>query len=392
MAEEQQNQQLAHAAQNPILMANNSMRPIREYTSPVLYDFTPRIVYPTPNGTRFEMKFVMLQMLKTAGKFGGSRGEYPHAHMKRFLETCNSFVIPGITPEEKLVEKFMQKYFPPTTNVRRRLEIMNFEQEDTGTLSAAWEHFKGLVKNCPNHGLLLTIQMETFYGRLNRASQMAVDAAAARGLMEKSYTEAKEILDRIAKHNMEWVDDTYDGRNDRRRRSQNINSVDANAIATLSAQVATLTSLLQNITLGNAPNQQKVNQVEAFGQPMVTCVGCGDFHSYAQCLQNLQSVCFIKNNPFSNTYNPGWRNHPNFSWIRGNQQEHHPSASHQQRNGPSPVFQQTHQQHQQPFNRGGHASSSGTPLENLLKEYISQNDAMLKSQVSSIRNLEIQVG
>lgn len=20
------------------------------------------------------------------------------------------------------------------------------------------------------------------------------------------------------------------------------------------------------------------------------------------------------NNPFSNTYNPGWRNHPNFSW------------------------------------------------------------------------------
>ena len=22
----------------------------------------------------------------------------------------------------------------------------------------------------------------------------------------------------------------------------------------------------------------------------------------------------VKNDPFSNTYNPGWRNHPNFSW------------------------------------------------------------------------------
>ncbi|XP_038904429.1 uncharacterized protein LOC120090793 [Benincasa hispida] len=49
-----------------------------------------------------------------------------------------------------------------------------------------------------------------------------------------------------------------------------------------------------------------------------------------------------------------------------------------------------HQQHQQPFNKGGQASSSGSPLENLLKEYIAQNDALLKSQVSSIRNLEIQ--
>ncbi|XP_038895768.1 uncharacterized protein LOC120083932 [Benincasa hispida] len=219
---------------------------------------------------------------------------------------------------------------------------------------------------------------------------MAEDAAAAGGLIDKSYTEAKEILDCIAKHNMECVDDTYDGRNDRRRRSQNVNSVDANAIATLSTQVATMTSLLQNITLGNTSNQQKVNQVEAFEQPMVSCVGYGNLHSYDKCPQNPQSVYFIKNNPFSKTYNPGWRNHPNFSWTGGNQQEHHPGANHQQRNGPPPAFQQTHQQHQQPFNRGGQASSLGSPLENLLKEYIAQNDVLLKSQASSITNLEIQ--
>jgi len=27
------------------------------------------------------------------------------------------------------------------------------------------------------------------------------------------------------------------------------------------------------------------------------------------------------NKPFSNTYNPGWRNHPNFSWRDSNQAE-----------------------------------------------------------------------
>ncbi|XP_038874903.1 uncharacterized protein LOC120067407 [Benincasa hispida] len=50
-----------------------------------------------------------------------------------------------------------------------------------------------------------------------------------------------------------------------------------------------MTNLLQNITLGNASNQQKVNQVEAFGQAMVSCVGCGDPHFYAKCSKNPQS-------------------------------------------------------------------------------------------------------
>ncbi|XP_038890753.1 uncharacterized protein LOC120080236 [Benincasa hispida] len=80
-------------------MANSSTRPMKEYASPVLYDFSPGIIYPTLDGTRFEMKSVMLQMLQIAGQFRGAQGEDPHAHMKRFLETCNSFVIPRITPE-----------------------------------------------------------------------------------------------------------------------------------------------------------------------------------------------------------------------------------------------------------------------------------------------------
>ncbi|XP_038889296.1 uncharacterized protein LOC120079205 [Benincasa hispida] len=112
---------------------------------------------------------------------------------------------------------------------------------------------------------------------------------AAGGIMDKSYTEVKEILDRITKHNMEWVDDSYDTRADRKKRSQNVNSIDSIAIATFFAQVAMMTNLLQNISLGNASNQQKVNRVEAFGQPMVSCVGYGDPHSYVDCPQNPQS-------------------------------------------------------------------------------------------------------
>ncbi|XP_062087012.1 uncharacterized protein LOC133793735 [Humulus lupulus] len=91
------------------------------------------------------------------------------------------------------------------------------------------------------------------------------------------------------------------------------------------------------------------------------CEICGGPHLYEQCTAanmygnmpvNQAQVQAVGNfqrpyqNPFSNTYNPGWRNHPNFSW-RNNQ-------------GQQSQFQGPYQQHmpQQPMNQ---ASSSHQP-------------------------------
>ncbi|XP_071939988.1 uncharacterized protein [Coffea arabica] len=57
------------------------------------------------------------------------------------------------------------------------------------------------------------------------------------------------------------------------------------------------------------------------------CSICGGEHDTNECVDSEQ-VQFINNynrnapnNPYSNTYNPGWRNHPNFGWKdQGNQQ------------------------------------------------------------------------
>ncbi|XP_038889254.1 uncharacterized protein LOC120079150 [Benincasa hispida] len=155
----------------------------------LLYDFSPGIIYPMPNGTRFEMKSVMLQMLQTADQFGGARGEDPHAHMKCFLETCNSFLIPGITPEAI------------------RLSLFPYSLRDDAKKWASslepWE-----ITTWENH------------------------EAATYSIMDKSYNEAKEILDRIAKHNMEW--------NDALLKSQ------ASSIRNLEIQVGQIASELKN--------------------------------------------------------------------------------------------------------------------------------------------------
>src|SRR5262249_37856648 len=118
------------------------------------------------------------------------------------------------------------------------------------------------------------------------------------------------------------------------------------------------------------------------GQVMI-CELCGvNGHKSVECqagnpfAQSIEQVDYVgnfnrpppQNNPYSNTYNPGWRNHPNFSWS--NQQNQRP---------PPPGYNQSQQQ-QKPS------------LEELMSKFISTSEARFQNQDASIKNLETQVG
>ena len=65
----------------------------------------------------------------------------------------------------------------------------------------------------------------------------------------------------------------------------------------------------------------------------IVCDQCEDVHLPDHCPLYMasESVNYMgkfqnpNNNPYSNTYNPGWRNHPNFKWSQG--QAVNPSSS-----------------------------------------------------------------
>ena len=83
------------------------------------------------------------------------------------------------------------------------------------------------------------------------------------------------------------------------------------AITALSAQVTSLTNMVKAMTSAPAAVKQVA---ELF------CVYCGEEHDFDNCLGNPVSVNYVgnfnrqvQNNPYSNTYNPGWKQHPNFS-------------------------------------------------------------------------------
>ncbi|KAK8680778.1 hypothetical protein V6N13_109717 [Hibiscus sabdariffa] len=51
------------------------------------------------------------------------------------------------------------------------------------------------------------------------------------------------------------------------------------------------------------------------------CEICSDNHDSSECVQNPESSYYVGNynrNTMSNTYNPTWKKHPNFSWQNQN--------------------------------------------------------------------------
>ncbi|KAH9671423.1 hypothetical protein KPL70_017372 [Citrus sinensis] len=368
---------------NIIYMADDRDRAIRDYAVLTPQVVHPGIIRPEVDAANFELKPVMFQILQTVGQFNGLPNEDPHLHLKLCLQDrarawLNSLPSGSITTWNKLADKFLMKYFPPTKNAKLRNGITSFHQIDDESLYEAWERFKELLIRCPHHGIPCCIQLETLYNGLNPSTRLMVDASTNGSLLSKSYTKAYEILDRIANNNYQWPS----ARQPVARGSAGVYSIDA--ITDLSAQVTSLTNMVKAMTAALATVKQVTE---------LSCVYCGEDHDFDNCPGNPASVNYVgnfnrqpQNNPYSNTYNPGWKQHPNFSWSNQNRNalalnglskntQPQPPGFHQQSQGQKHI-------NQDPI----------TSLEVLIKEYIAMNEAIVQSQAVSLRNLENQMG
>ena len=119
---------------------------------------------------------------------------------------------------------------------------------------------------------------------------MIVDASANEALLSKSYTEAYEILERIANNNYQWPST----RQPAARGTTWVHNIDV--ITTLSTQVTSLTNMVK--AMASAP--AAVKQVaELF------CMYCGEEHEFDKCPGNLASVNYVGNfnrQPQNNLY------------------------------------------------------------------------------------------
>ncbi|KAG9450380.1 hypothetical protein H6P81_010345 [Aristolochia fimbriata] len=242
--------------------------------------------------TNFEIKPQILSMIQNNYQFGGLSHEDPNEHIERFLEICDTFRFKDVTNEAEHDEQLYE----------------------------AWERFKELLRKCPNQGIPLWMQIETFYNGITVSTRNLIDAAAGGTMNKKTPNEVYELIEEMSPNMYQYLVERS-----ARGRVAGIQNVDP--IVALQAQVES-------------------------------------------------------NDPYSNTYNPGWRNHPNFSWSNNNQQPNTQQPIAQTR--PPPGFQKVAREPEQKSN-----------LEDMISKILAnqeKGEARFQNQEASIRNLEIQMG
>ncbi|KAM1277747.1 hypothetical protein ACFX2J_029853 [Malus domestica] len=285
----------------------------------------------------FELKSSLLHHIP---KFHGLSMEDPNKHLKEFEVVCSSMtpvtvdgsilkmkafpfslmdkakdwlyeLAPGtVTSWESMKRTFLEKFFPTSRIILLRKKISGIQQSQGESFPSYYERFKSLVASCPQHQMKEELLLQYFYEGLLPLERQMLDASAGGALVDKTPRDAKTLIANRALNAQQ-----YEGVGQRDTpRPHHVNEV--SSISELQSQMANLTSMLSQLVEGpktqgtticgvcsiqGHQSDQCPQLIENGGWESANAVGYGN--------QNQP-----RNDPFSNTYNPGWRDHPNFRW------------------------------------------------------------------------------
>ncbi|KAK8926051.1 hypothetical protein KSP39_PZI018317 [Platanthera zijinensis] len=365
----------------------NNAQPVERtmsyYARPNLDDTGSSIVRPAVANNNFEIKSSVIQMIQNAVQFDGQPDEDPNNHLSNFLEICDTFKINGVTDDAirlrlfpfslkskakawllslprgsitswaELAEKFLTKYFPPAKTARLRADISSFVQNDSESLYETWERFKEFLRRCPHHALPTWLQVQIFYNGLNSQTRQMIDAAAGGTLNNKTPEAAQALFEEMAVNAYQW--------NVPRARPKQAGIFEVDATAQLALQVERLTKQVAEMSVSSSTPP-------CFLPPSNVCV-VDEFVDY---MENPVRPSF-QNNPYSSHYNPGWRNHPNFSWSNPNNVQRPPPPPFAPTLPPPPPMKPS-------------------SVEENFNRYVASNESNIRNITGSLKNLELQVG
>ncbi|KAM2910320.1 hypothetical protein FF1_003197 [Malus domestica] len=198
---------------------------------------------------------------------------------------------PGtVTSWESMKRAFLEKFFPTSRVILLRKMISGIQQDEGESFPTYYERFKSLVASCPQHQMKEELLLQYFYEGLLPIERQMLDASAGGALVDKTPTAAKTLIANRALNAQQ-----YEGVGQRSMpRKHQVNEV------VEGSKVKTVASCgvcsMQNHHTDKCPQL-----IENGGWETLNAVGYGN---------QYQS----RGDPFPNTYNPGWRDHPNFNW------------------------------------------------------------------------------
>ncbi|XP_022883279.1 uncharacterized protein LOC111400015 [Olea europaea var. sylvestris] len=313
------------------------------FLTPIAAPMCSSIVYPDFGVNNFQIRPDWINLMSNTLQFCELPQENPNTHIARFLRNCQNFHAPGvnedaiklrifpftlrdvalewldaephasITTWEELIKKFCNKFFPPARIAKIILEIQIFQQKEGESYHEAWNMFNELMRKCPNHGITIGNQVQYFYTGLTPLSKSQVDASARGSIIGKSVQQTMELFKLIAT--------THSMFSSKRVAPPKIGGMyELDSAAATNAQIVALTKQMELLVKSQTKGAHAVTAGPS-------CENCGANHLTENCTSigyPDEQVNFIQNgprnfNPFAQTYNPGWRQHPNFRWSDNQQ-------------------------------------------------------------------------
>ncbi|XP_071917964.1 uncharacterized protein [Coffea arabica] len=371
-------------------MAN--ARTLRELAAPDLNQQPLCITFPHLNDdTPFELKSGLIHLLPS---FHGLPGEEPYKHLQEFDVVCNSMKPPGITEEQikmrafpfslkdsakdwlyylppgsittwdQLKKKFLDKYFPASRAASLRKEICGIKQHPGESLYEYWERFKKLCTKCPQHQISEQLLIQYFYEGLLFRDRSIIDAASGGALVNKTPRGAWELIEGMAENSQQ-----FGSREDIPTRR--VNEVETSSIQ---QQISELTSFVRQLAVGSNSQVKVCGVCTAVGHPTEMCPLVQEETAEQVNMAGHAPAPRKQYDPYSNTYNPAWRDHPNLSYG-GNRQSNF-----------VPNRQQGHQQQYHPRLPPPPPPSNSSPsMEEMMKQLLA-NQQKTDSDLQSMRN------
>ncbi|RVW62120.1 Retrovirus-related Pol polyprotein from transposon 17.6 [Vitis vinifera] len=304
----------------------------------------------------------------------GTENENPYSHIKEFEDIVSIFREAN-TP----LEIFRMKLFPfvfaeilPTHRTSAlKKEISNFKAMEDEKFFACWERFREIVVACPHHGFDNWMLVSYFYEGMAPPMKQLLETMCGGDFMNKNPDEAFQFLDYVAEVSRSWDEPIVKEPS----RDRTMNRARASGVYTLpegldvQAKLATVMRRLDDLETKGVQEVQIVND----GVTQLCLICKSTEHGVQSCptLPAVQDMFteqanalgtykqYSSNSPYSNTYNPGWRNHPNLSWREVTMASFSSKET-------------DFRQHQ--------ASSSNSSLEDMMRELIQKQDKRNEDQ------------
>ncbi|KAL0405458.1 UNVERIFIED_CONTAM: hypothetical protein Slati_3859700 [Sesamum latifolium] len=206
--------------------------------------------------------------------------------------------------------------------------------------------------------------LSTFRGLagLTEANRSLVDAASGGALYDKTPTEARKLITIMKANNQQ-----FESRSDNPPRKVNEVSI------FVDEHLDKLTSLVEKLIVGNTQQVKACGICTSSGHATDACPTLHEEPTiHANAIGGSSGPSQREHDPFSNTYNPGWRDDPNLRYS--NQPQNFQRGPYQ---SPPPPPQSN--------------SNSGMPLEDIVKTLALSTQQFQQETRSSIQNLESQV-